>query len=163
MANGTIAFDTLSDKWIQRIRGTAKTLDTSYIFNGVSKAWVNLQGTDACAIRDSFNLTSATDNGTGDYTLTIANDMGNTTYSCSIVQQVIHLLARYNIISDSDGKATGTAGFFGFQTNTGSALDPAEMSTSLLGDLSMTIKTPEFQGTHLWNRLRLGKRKLRTI
>ena len=134
MANGTIAFDTLQTSDSANT-GTSKTLDTSYIFNGVSKAWVNLKGVDTFAIRDSFNLTSATDNGTGDYTLTIANDMGNTTYSspCSAGNTSS---GRYNIISESDGKATGTADFFGFQTNTGGALDPDEMSTSLLGDLA---------------------------
>ena len=108
---------------------------TTNLQQGLAKVWVNLKGTDTFGVRDSFNLTSATDNGTGDYTLTIANDMGNTTYAspCSAGNTSS---GRYNIISDSDGKATGTAGFFGFQTSTGSALDSDEISVELLGDLA---------------------------
>ena len=82
MANGTIAFDTLQTSDSANT-GTSKTLDTSYIFNGVSKAWVNLQGTDTFAIRDSFNLTSATDNGTGDYTFAYTTNMANDNF-CAV-------------------------------------------------------------------------------
>jgi hypothetical protein len=32
------------------------------------KSWVYLKGTDTFGIQDSFNTTSATDNGEGDYT-----------------------------------------------------------------------------------------------
>ena len=35
------------------------------------RAWVNFNGTGTVAIRASFNVTSITDNGTGDYTLTL--------------------------------------------------------------------------------------------
>jgi len=34
------------------------------------KAWVNFNGTGTIAIRDSYNVTSLTDNGVGDYTVT---------------------------------------------------------------------------------------------
>ncbi len=53
---------------------------TSIINQGLLKVWVHLNGA-SFGVDDSFNLTSATDNGTGDYTLTIANDMGNATYA----------------------------------------------------------------------------------
>ena len=39
MANGTIAFDTLSTSG--QITGTAKSLDTDYVVNGSAKSWVN--------------------------------------------------------------------------------------------------------------------------
>ena len=48
-----------------------------------AKAWVNLDGTGTIAVSDSFNVTSATDNGTGEYTITITNAMSNSTYSIS--------------------------------------------------------------------------------
>ena len=38
MANGTIAFDTLTTS-DQAKSGTEKSVDTSYIFNGVAKVW----------------------------------------------------------------------------------------------------------------------------
>ena len=78
MANGTIAFDTLSTSG--QIDGTARSIDTDYLLNGSAKLWMNLDGS-TFGIGDSFNMTSATDNGAGDYTGTIANDMANTEWA----------------------------------------------------------------------------------
>jgi len=78
MANGTIAFDTLTTSG--QIDGTARSIDTDYLLNGCAKLWMNFNGSDF-GIGDSFNMTSATDNGTGDYTGTIANDMANTEWA----------------------------------------------------------------------------------
>ena len=44
MANGTIAFDTLTTSDSVK-SGTEKSIDTSYIFNGVAKVFVNYSGT----------------------------------------------------------------------------------------------------------------------
>ena len=78
MANGTIAFDTLQTSG--QIDGTARSIDTDYLLNGSAKLWMNLDGS-TFGIGDSFNMTSATDNGAGDYTGTIANDMANTEWA----------------------------------------------------------------------------------
>ena len=78
MANGTIAFDTLTTSG--QIDGTARSIDTDFLLNGCAKLWMNFNGSDF-GIGDSFNMTSATDNGTGDYTGTIANDMANTEWA----------------------------------------------------------------------------------
>ena len=59
------------------------------IFQGRAKAWVNFDGTFGTSpfteandgIRDSFNVTSVTDNGTGDYTVNFDNAMSNSNYS----------------------------------------------------------------------------------
>lgn len=77
ISHGTIAFDTLTTS-DQVNTGTEKSIDTSYLFNGVAKVWVD--GTDAAVLSDSFNLSSGTDNGTGDYTYTITNDMASVNY-----------------------------------------------------------------------------------
>ena len=81
VAHGTIAFDTLTTS-DQVKTGTEKSLDTSYLFNGVAKAWVNLNGTGTVAVRDSLNNASITDNGTGDYTTTVTNAFANLNYAC---------------------------------------------------------------------------------
>ena len=47
---------------------------------GLAKAWIDFNGTGTIAIADSFNITSIADNGTGDYSVTIANDMANANY-----------------------------------------------------------------------------------
>ena len=80
MANGTIAFDTLTTS-DQANTGTEKSIDTSYLFNGVSKHWLNLDGTGTIAISDSFNCASVTDDGTGDYDPFFTSNMSNTEYS----------------------------------------------------------------------------------
>ena len=55
------------------------SIATSFIAEGSAKVWVNFDGTaGSLSPRDSHNVTSLTDNGTGDYTVTIASDMGNT-------------------------------------------------------------------------------------
>ena len=50
------------------------------IEQGRAKAWINFDGDGTIAIRDSFNVSSITDNGTGDYTITFSNAMANTNY-----------------------------------------------------------------------------------
>jgi len=80
MANGTIAFDTLSTSDAVNT-GTTKSIDTSYIFNGVSKAWYQLDGTGTIGMNDSFNMTTTTDHGTGEYTTTFTNAMSSDDYA----------------------------------------------------------------------------------
>jgi len=45
------------------------------------RAWVNFNGTGTVAIRDSGNVSSITDNGTGDYTVNFTNPMPDANYS----------------------------------------------------------------------------------
>ena len=45
------------------------------------RAWVNFDGTGTVAIRASGNVTSITDNGTGDYTVTFTTAMSDANYS----------------------------------------------------------------------------------
>ena len=45
------------------------------------RAWVNFNGTGTVAIRGSGNVTSITDNGTGQYTLNFTNSMTDSNYS----------------------------------------------------------------------------------
>ena len=45
------------------------------------RAWVNFNGTGTVAIRASFNVTSITDNGTGDYTVNFTTAMPDANYS----------------------------------------------------------------------------------
>lgn len=45
------------------------------------RAWVNFNGTGTVAIRGSGNVTSITDNGTGDYTVNFTSSMPDVNYS----------------------------------------------------------------------------------
>ena len=46
-----------------------------------AKAWGNFNGTGTLALRDSFNVGSITDNGTGNYTINFTSNMANTNFS----------------------------------------------------------------------------------
>jgi hypothetical protein len=48
------------------------------------RAWVNFQGRGTVTIRSSGNVSSVTDNGTGDYTVNFATPMASTNYHVSI-------------------------------------------------------------------------------
>lgn len=43
-----------------------------------ARAWVNFNGTGAVEIREDGNVGSITDNGTGDYSVNISNNFGDT-------------------------------------------------------------------------------------
>lgn len=45
------------------------------------KGWISLNGTGTIAINDSHNVTSITDNGVGDYTITWDTDFANANYA----------------------------------------------------------------------------------
>ena len=57
---------------------------TTYSARGIAKAWVNFNGTGTIAARDSENVSSLTDNGTGDYTVNWSSAMGDANYSVSL-------------------------------------------------------------------------------
>ena len=54
---------------------------TTNLQQGLCKSWWFVTGTGTAAITDSLNTSGITDNGTGDYTVAISNDMANATYS----------------------------------------------------------------------------------
>jgi len=54
---------------------------TTNIAQGLCKTWWFVTGTSTAVITDSLNTSGITDNGPGDYTIAIANNMGNATYS----------------------------------------------------------------------------------
>jgi len=47
----------------------------------MAKAWVSFQGTGSVSIKDSYNVSSITDGGTGTYQVNYTNAMTDTNYS----------------------------------------------------------------------------------
>jgi hypothetical protein len=66
---------TLRVNTLQNAAGTGQPA-----MSGAAKAWVNFNGTGTVAIRASFNVTSITDNGTGDYTVNFTNALEDANY-----------------------------------------------------------------------------------
>jgi hypothetical protein len=58
------------------------TVPSQTVISGSAKAWVNFNGTGTVAIRASFNVTSITDNGTGNYTVNFTTAFADASYSC---------------------------------------------------------------------------------
>ena len=71
---------TLKVNNLQDING-ANNSTPEQVAQGRAKAWVNFNGTGTVAIRDDFNVSSITDNGTGNYTITFDNAMPSANYA----------------------------------------------------------------------------------
>ena len=121
---------TLKADTIQSTGGGAATLTKQ----SAAKAWVNLNGTGTIVARDSFNLSSLTDNGTGDISVNFSSNMSNDDYSQSG--------------SSSSGAASGTdtwinayawaTGYVSVGTNNSSQnlIDRAYVNVNVHGDLA---------------------------
>ena len=129
MANGTISFDTLTTSDSVNT-GTEKSIDTSYLFNGVVKWFATHRGDFSNAVEDSFNVASHTDNGTGGVIYSFTNNMGNTDY-CPHVSGISgdHLIS-------SEGDVNTTSCRFGHYNQSNSLADTGFSSHSAVGDLA---------------------------
>jgi hypothetical protein len=131
---GTLVITTLSD-------GTNSTSATNPI-QGSAKAWVNFNGTGTVAIRASYNVSSITDNGTGDYTVNFTNAFADTNYSVSAWNNSpMGTLGsgttlrcggmQYEVSRTTSAFRTVTFGYLG-TTNTGTAEDIGAIYLSIL-------------------------------
>ena len=78
----TLVIDTIQGKTTAgsvNVRGEGS--NNTNLQQGLVKVHCNLNGTGTIAFRDSFNMSSPTDNGTGDYTFAFTTNMGNANYS----------------------------------------------------------------------------------
>jgi len=57
------------------------TVPVDTVVNGTAKAWVNFNGTGTVAIRKAFNVSSITDNGSGDYSVNFTTAMPDANYT----------------------------------------------------------------------------------
>jgi len=65
---------------LESLSGSNSVSQTT-IFSGTAKAWSNLDGTGTIAERDSFNISSYTDNGTGNYDVNLSSALADTNQS----------------------------------------------------------------------------------
>jgi hypothetical protein len=81
----TLAINTLTGQTSASsitVRGEGSA--TTNLQQGLVKTWMSMNGSSTIALFDSLNTASITDNGTGDYTQTYTNAMGNNDYSTVI-------------------------------------------------------------------------------
>jgi hypothetical protein len=78
--DGSTRITTLADS------AGANTSTPAAIASGIAKAWVNFNGTGTVAIRASYNVSSITDNGTGDYTVNFTTALADANFSSHLTQ-----------------------------------------------------------------------------
>jgi hypothetical protein len=91
--------------------------------NGIAKAWVTFSGlTSPGTISASYNVSSVTKNGTGDYTINFSNAFANANYAivCTSADTFSYQRATGNY---SGGQTTTTARVLGYNCTNGTALD----------------------------------------
>jgi len=113
-ADGSITFAKLSTSTTEANNVAART----------AKAWVNFNGTGTVAIRSSFNVSSITDNGIGNYLMNFTVAMSNTNYAVLYsaddpinVQHTSPYIAGYNTTTFS----TSQVGLVNHSVNNGAA------------------------------------------
>jgi hypothetical protein len=115
---------------------------TTNLQQGLTKAWVNFNGTGTSAgatitARDSFNTTSITDVNTGDYTITIANNMANDDYAHAGDSGGTNNSSNGNVYCNDQGTARTTTLFRVYTLNSSaSPSDPAQVNIMVCGDLA---------------------------
>jgi uncharacterized protein (AIM24 family) len=72
------------------------------------RAWVNFNGTGTVAIRASGNVSSITDNGTGDYTVNFTTAMPDANYSYSLSTRHQSGVCRGIVLGSTTAPATGS-------------------------------------------------------
>ena len=121
--------------------------NTTNLQQGLGKAWVNLNGTGTAALRDSYNVSGITDNGTGDYTTTWATAMSSGNYSVAHMINRSNALVRggqwctYAVTQGSGNEPTAAAlrintGFSSDASNNGGIEDQQYITLIVMGDLA---------------------------
>jgi len=118
------------------VTSSGSTGKTTNLQQGLAKAWANYIGSGT-TLEDSFNTTSATDHGTGAYTITWNNDFANATYAGNFLTQGASTgnTACYCNLYHG-GMATGSLRVNHFNQALPAVGDSANVSASGHGDLA---------------------------
>jgi hypothetical protein len=80
LASSAVTTAKVNDGAITYGKLSTSATESDNVAKRTAKAWVNFNGTGTVAIRDDFNVSSITDNGTGDYTVNFSTSLTNTNY-----------------------------------------------------------------------------------
>lgn len=96
------------------------------------RAWVNFNGTSTVAIRASGNVTSITDNGTGNYTVNFTTAMPDANYAVSTGGCYLdNNTVERNFGVTTESFSTSSVKILSADMTTGSALDVAVISAAV--------------------------------
>lgn len=91
-------------------------------------AWVNFNGTGTIAIRGSFNVSSVTDNGVGDYTVNFTNAIADANYAVAAMCSNNASQSSVVLVDSANLPTTTAFRFTARNANTAGALDPTVLS-----------------------------------
>jgi hypothetical protein len=109
------------------------SIPTTYVTNGSAKAWVNFDGTGTIAARESFNVSSLTDNSTGNYTVNLTSAMSNSDYAAF---GFIEVASSTGVSSGLSGSRTASAVRLNVYNAAGNNIDPQIVNAAAHGDLA---------------------------
>lgn len=95
------------------------------------QAWVNFDGTGTIAIRDSFNVTSLTDDGTGDYVVNFTTAVADTNYCSSGTTGLVS--GTTSAGASTNTHLTTSCNVFVFSTSTQAGLDRDYVGLTIFG------------------------------
>ena len=106
---------------------------TTNLQQGLGKVWINFNGESTIASRDTFNVGSIADEGTGDYQLNYTNNMGNANYAPSGMSEADGKV----VIDDSDYSSHVTTSSLDVEAKSGgSNIDREVICVTIHGDLA---------------------------
>lgn len=115
---------------IERVISLRQDDGTDY--KDVAKAWIVMNGTGTVSISKSYNVSSITDNGTGDYTITFVTSFADTTYVPAGTVGAASDTFVYGFVPFT--KSTGSFRFVVRRTDTASVTDISDISIAFFGD-----------------------------
>ena len=118
---------------VSNLNDGTKTVATTNLTNGSAKAWVNLNGGASFGLRDDFNISTAVDNGTGDYTLNFSNAIANSNFSVVATCDDSNSSRSF---THSRDYATSSFDIEIHRGDTGAANDKSIVSAAVHGDLA---------------------------
>jgi len=126
----------LSDIRANTISDAAGTGPIALTGQSAAKAWVNFNGTGTIAIRDSVNVGSVVDNGTGIYTVNFTNSMANSSYSSTGTGGGTSGIPNLKIPPTVGPYSVSAFQFQSLNTATSATMDTAILGTQNFGDLA---------------------------
>lgn len=127
MAYGSVLTDTVQSS-------TAATAPVFKDGNGTQigtlcRAWVNFNGTGTVAIRASFNVSSITDNGTGNYTVNFTNAMPDVNYAAEVTARLVGAQSTGNEVRENS--TASTLNLITYNTNNGAVGDASSVNVAV--------------------------------
>ena len=141
ITTGTITTGTITTAKVTTLQDASGNNSSTpeQIGQGRAKAWVSFDGTTNtggnCDIRDSFNVSSVTDEGTGAYTVNFSTAMANANY-CALLSagnNAANSLGPWNTIYDDATTVAGSCRI-ALYSNSGSAQDNEQVFLAVFGD-----------------------------